>query len=357
MDMYKRHPQDHVGIWFEERRKLGVSDTICWARYTPESGDLKVKKYQHANADGMSVVLHTFKEAGYSDEKIPNCRETAPPSRRQLKDIQNKATPYPKKIKWSYWAPEKRQTTSEFNTLFFSQQETLQIEQRAKSLKVPVTTLALWALNRSASKHLLEPAQQYTWFYPVNLRGAVDYGTKYANYSSGIYLPVENDISITDLHQRIRTKLKSGEHWTAWNQAKIAKWLPGFVIRKLYQYIGKNQFYAGSYSAMGNWSKNVIPEKESQNDLRKERWFGCPPGTKNYPISNCVINWNGQLSLTLKIHPSIIEDSRTALTALCTWGNLLLDMESFDSASVISEGKVLPYSFDETQSLKDTGDD
>src|SRR5690554_7231180 len=80
------------------------------------------------------------------------------------------------------------------------------------------------------------------------LRGAVSHGTDYANYSSGFYLPVNDNISIPELNQRIRNKLKSGEHWLNWQQANIAKYLPGIVIRWIYKAISKKNYYAGNFS-------------------------------------------------------------------------------------------------------------
>jgi len=350
-----RHPKDHVGIWFEQRRKLGINDTICWARYTPESGTLNMHKFQHGNADGMSVILYMLKQAGHGDTEIPKCRELSPPSRKELKVIQKNMKAYPTKIKWQYWNPDIKQTESTFNTLFFSKEETKFIEEKATALNVPLTTLALWALNQSISRHLLKPAQEYTWFYPVNLRGAVDYGTEYANYASGFYLAVSSDISVQALHQRIRHKLRSREHWLNWQQAKIAKYLPGFALRCLYQYIAKKQFYAGSFSAMGTWSKEAVvsPEipqqshKKVRQDLSRERWFGCPPGTKNYPISNCVINWNGQLSLTLKLHPAIRGDAENSLITLCDWGQGLLGAHGTAQDEGGMRESVLTYHYDD----------
>jgi hypothetical protein len=366
MSIFNRHPQDHVGIWFEQRRKLGINDTICWARYTPKWGLLKMHKFQHGNGDGMSVILHMLNEAGHGDTLIPTSRESCVPSKKELKRIQKNNKPYPKNIKWRYWNPDIRQTKSTFNTLFFSKEETKLIEDNAMSLNVPLTTLALWSLNKAVSRHLLEPEQAYTWFYPVNLRGAVDYGTKYANYSSGFYLPVTGNIDIQTLHQQIRHKLKSGEHWLSWQQAKISKYLPRFVIRYLYQYLSKKQFYAGSFSAMGTWSKEAIPTSDMtskmasdialetsltsttkvQEDLSQERWFGCPPGTKNYPISNCVINWNGQLSLTLKLHPSIGDDS-VGVTTLYDWGQGLLSEQDTTVNVRSNRERILSYSYDD----------
>lgn len=348
MSIFKRHPQDHIALWFEQRRKLGVSDTIYWARYTPDTDSINMREFQHAHGDGMSIMKYMLNELGYPDTVIPLCKEKAEPTKAQLKHIQQNIQPYPKTIKWLFWQPEKKLAENSLETLFFSQQETQEIEQRAKGLNVPVTTLILWALNRSAAKHLLENSQEYTWFYPVNLRGAVDYGTDYANYSSGFYLPVTGDISIEELQQRIRNKLKSGEHWLNWQQAKIAKYLPNFIIRWLYKLISKKYFYAGNFSAMGNWmSEDDTAQKTTKfkEDLTKERWFCCAPGTKNYPISACILTWNKQLGLTLKLHPSIVKNDKTVTETLCTWGEGLLEGQVFLPEQAKQQKRIVSYRY------------
>lgn len=349
MSIFERHPKDHVGKWFEQRRKLGICDTVYWGRYTPEKNDLKMQEFQHAHGDGMSIMKHMLTESGHSDVTIPLCRETGLPTKEQLKKIKAGLTPYPKKVKWLFWQENNKLKNNSLETLFFSKQDTQQIEARSKSLGVPLTTLVLWALNRSVAKNLMQPSQEYSWFYPVNLRGAVDYGTDYANYSSGFYVPLNEEISVQALNEKIRNKLKSGEHWFNWQQAKISRYLPNAVIRWLYKFISNRQFYAGNFSAMGEWfnpndERDVASQAHLKEDLSKERWFCCAPGTKNYPISSCMMIWNGQLSLTLKLHPSIVKNEHVALDTLCAWGETLTE-EGISPVEAKKDNRVVSYHY------------
>ncbi|WP_156506121.1 hypothetical protein, partial [Oleiphilus sp. HI0117] len=70
MSIFQRHPKDHVALWFEQRRKLGVSDDIYWGRYTPHTSEqeeaLKVDIFQHANGDGMSIMKHMLNDLGFT---------------------------------------------------------------------------------------------------------------------------------------------------------------------------------------------------------------------------------------------------------------------------------------------------
>jgi hypothetical protein len=359
MTIFERHPKDHLGKWFEQRSKLGVSDAIYWGRYKPDSDRLTMYEFHHAFGDGMSTMKKMLVDAGHHDVVIPVCREASLPTREQLKKIKESVQPYPKKVKWLFWHADNKVSQSTLNSLLLNKEETNIIQQRAKSLGVPVTTLALWALNRSAAKHLLEPTQEYSWFYPVNLRGVVDYNTDYANYSSGFYLPLNGEISIQGLNERIRKKLKSGEHWLNWQQANISRYLPGIVIRWLYTFMSKRQFYAGNFSAMGDWfndtesapvqCETASPQckSKSQDDLSKERWICFAPGTKNYPISSSMITWHGQLTLNLKLHPSIVKNKDIALETLCGWGENLLDAGCIGLEDAKKQKKIVSYTYSE----------
>jgi GR25 family glycosyltransferase involved in LPS biosynthesis len=350
MSMFERHPKDNIGKWFEQRKKLGVSDAIYWGRYKPESNRLTMHEFHHAYGDGMSTMKQMLVDAGHHDVMIPLCREASLPTREQFKKIKENIRPYPKKVKWLFWQADNKQTQNTLNTLLFNKEETKIIQQRAKSLGVPVTTLVLWALNRSAAKYLLQPTQEYSWFYPVNLRGLVDFKTDYANYSSGFYLPLNAEISIQALHERIRKKLKSGEHWLNWYQANISRYLPGIVIRWLYKFISQRQFYAGNFSAMGDWfndADSTLPKckSRSQDDLSKERWLCFAPGTKNYPISSSIITWHGELSLNLKLHPSIVKNEDVALETLCGWGECLLEGGRINPQEAKEQKRIISYTY------------
>lgn len=346
MSIFNRHPKDQVGKWFEQRRKLGVSDTIYWARYTPETDNLKMYTFQHANGDGMSIMKYMLTESGHSHINIPVCKETALPTKEQLTSIKQNIRPYPKKINWLFWNKDRKKLENSLDTLLFSKEETKRIEQIAESLNVPVSTLALWALNHSVAQKLIQKNQEYTWFYPVNLRGAVSHGTDYANYSSGFYLPVNDDISIHELNQRIRDKLKSGEHWLNWQQANIAKYLPNIVIRWIYKAISKKHYYAGNFSAMGDWLSQEDPIATTDHEnIAKERWFCCAPGTKNYPVSGCIMTWNNQLSLTLKLHPSVAKDNNSSIETLCAWGDELLEDLKISPEEAKRQKRIVSYSY------------
>ncbi len=328
MSIFERAQQDHVGKWFEQRRKLGVSDTIYWARYTPETDAIKMHKFQHANGDGMSIMKHMLSELGYRHVEIPNCKEPGIPSKQQLKKIKKNMHSHPKKLNWLFWQANRNIENNLINTFLFNREETSSIRQRARELNIPITTLVFWALNVCAAQKLMHANQDYTWFYPVNLRGAVQYGSPYANYSSGFYLSLNKDVPVQDLHQRIRNKLKSGEHWVNWKQANITKYLPGIAIRWIYRFISKRYFYAGNFSAMGDWLSDedgTYRESAQNGNIAKERWFCSAPGTKNYPISACMLTWNDQLTITLKLHPSIVSDNYTSIETLCAWCENLLE--------------------------------
>lgn len=342
----QRHPRDHVGIWFEQRRKLGISDTIIFGRYWPDTGTVTTQTFQHSTMDGVSCLAWALREiTGQPCSDLPVSRENAPPSPQQLKQIKRQQGSYTKSLQWRYWNRDSKEQNATACTLFLDRQQTIRAEQYAKEAGVSLNTLLLWSLNKAVASRLLTPGQEYTWFYPVNLRGAVHHGTDYSNYSSGFYLPVSDNITLQDLHQRIRERLKAGEYWLSWHQAKISRWLPGFLIRYIYQLISKKQFYAGSFSTLGNWPTENTPADSKQDCLLPdERWFICAPGTANYPVSNAVLIWQGQLTLTLKLHPSITDNTDECEEILCEWGRYLTSEAMSSVAELLQSGKLLKTS-------------
>jgi hypothetical protein len=130
----------------------------------------------------------------------------------------------------------------------------------------------------------------------------------------------------------------------------VSRYLPGIVIRWLYKFISQRQFYAGNFSAMGDWfndADSTLPKckSRSQDDLSKERWLCFAPGTKNYPISSSIITWHGELSLNLKLHPSIVKNEDVALETLCGWGECLLEGGRINPQEAKEQKRIISYTY------------
>ena len=319
----KRHKKDHIGIWFEQRRELGINDNILMARRL--SNETTQKIYQHADMDGVSCLMHFFDRFGLIYNKPPLSKAKSEPNRKQIKAIKKCSKNYEKHIQWKHWNPDKHSKIEHIYSALFTLEQTRAIQERANIEKVSLNTWLFWTLNKACAEKLIKPNQYYSWFYPVNLRGAIDYKTLYSNYSSGFYLSLNSATSLDELRGMIKQNLKTGQYWLSWRSAKISRYLPGFILRILYRYLSKSQFYAGSFSSLGEWTA-VKPEQESNKSKSdvSEDWIACAPGTANYPISNGILVCNEKLSCTLKLHPAITESHEQCLQVLTLWSEYLL---------------------------------
>ncbi|EDM65673.1 possible putitive HlyD family secretion protein, partial [Moritella sp. PE36] len=121
-----------------------------------------------------------------------------------------------------------------------------------------------------------------------------------------------------------------------WWQAHIGKIIGDKGVRRIYQYVSERQFYAGSFSFLGNW-----PLKDDNNPAinQDDMWVCCGIGTKNYPVSTGILLWHEQLSLGLKLHPYIAQDIETTDGLMQSWkqhllqGDLLTTEETTASTS------------------------
>ena len=60
--------------------------------------------------------------------------------------------------------------------------------------------------------------------------------------------------------------------------------------------------WMGTFSNVGSWPPVGSAPGILDPDIV---YIVAPPGTPNFPISVGLITWNGRLSITLKVHPSI----------------------------------------------------
>lgn len=318
-----RKNTDYIAMWFDVRKELGISDAMSIGRLNKLNGVIDWKQYPHSKMDGLGGVATMLREYGYPCYPLPVGRDNSEPSflNALLASLKEKKDSHSKSISWKKNYICGYDNEAVINTHFFTENETKQIKANGKKRKVALSTYILWALNKSIADNLLSSKQSYFWFYPVNLRGAVEGKGDTSNFSSGVNVCVSNDIHARDLQSRIREKLRSSEYWMTWKLAHIGRFIGMQGVRSLYKKMSEKNFYAGSFSYLGSW-----PLKDESNPKKDENeaWVTCGIGTKNYPVSTGVMEWYGQLSLGLKLHPWIANDERIGKKCLSDWKNNLL---------------------------------
>ncbi|CCK74499.1 hypothetical protein OLEAN_C03230 [Oleispira antarctica RB-8] len=323
--------KDYIAMWFDVRKELGISDAMNIGPMNKANGNTQWHTFSHSKMDGIGGIATILREQGYPCQRLPQSGEKSEPSawklyklsksERKKKKSNNTYTPY-KSIRWKNNFSCGNDNTAEIVNAYFDNESTLQIKKNAKKNRVAFSTFLMWALNKAIADNLIEGNQNYYWFYPVNLRGAISLGSDTRNYSSGINICLNNYITPKQLQQEIKDKIKLKEHWSTWKLAHIGKLVGKPGIRYIYNSISKKNFYAGSFSYLGAWP---LQGEKNPTENKSEVWVSCGIGTKNYPVSTGIMEWHGQLTLGLKLHPMICQDVALTQKCLSDWKYNLLE--------------------------------
>lgn len=310
-------PKDYIAMWFDVRKELGINDDMSIGQLNKLNGEISWEHFAHSEMDGVGGVATILRKHGYPCKELPKSGEKEEPTIWELYKLnkefkKDKGYLPPKTIRWKNTYICDNDNTAPIANHYFSVEETTTIKRNAKKNKVAYSTFLMWSLNKAIADNLLDGNQNYYWFYPINLRGVIKLPSDTSNYSSGINVCLRSDITPKELQQEIKSRIKSKEHWSTWKSAHIGKWIGKAGVRYIYNKISQKNFYAGSFSFLGGW-----PLKENNNpeENKDEVWVSCGIGTKNYPVSTGIMEWHGQLTLGLKLHPMICQD--VALTKKC----------------------------------------
>lgn len=309
--------KDYIAQWYEVREEQGVSDRIHLFLHDAQNRLTEWHHFRHRDTDGMGMIAAIKDKLGYTHTPLPHCRDTREPGFwRTLRSVRclprNHAA---KKVQWAEVYSPAEATSAEINPdwRLLNAAELQQLKNTAQQRGVSVASLTLACLNRAVFSTCLQPGSHAWWFYPVNVRGAVQ-GAEQSNLSSGFYLLLDANSSAEAIHAQVKQKLAAREHWWLWKMAHIGRWIGKGGVRFIYQRLSRSQFYLGSFSYLGDWS---LPD-------HPHLLLGvCGAGSANYPIATGVTECNGQLTLALKFHPSVPAAEQAMHKCLQCWQQLL----------------------------------
>jgi hypothetical protein len=340
--MTNKKQKDYISMWFDVRKEQGINDDMSAGLLNTETRKVTWHSFRHRDMDGLGGLAKLLRDYGYPSRTLPVSSDKHKPSLIELFKLMFRAPKIevPKSICWkNTYSNYKQLNPKNSNDApivsgFFSEPDTDLIKSQAKSHKVALGVYLFWALNKAVADNLLDGEQEYHWFYPVNLRGALDFGDDTRNYSSGINVHLSNNIPPVEIQKRIKTQLKSKSYWVLWWQANIGKLIGLSGVRWLYKVVSQRQFYAGSFSFLGSW-----PLKDAGNPPmnRDEVWITCGIGTQNYPVSTGIMLWHNQLTLGLKLHPYICNNISLTEQCMSNWKRNLLKGYGKDSKQGKSE--------------------
>ncbi len=314
---------DYIAQWYEVREEMGIPDTIHLFFHNLSNQQQEWQQHRHRDMDGIGMIANTLEGMGYQFPLLPTCRDKCEPEllsvwKQQRQLPRDKA---PKQVQWKYFRHQRDVVSSEPVVDIIEPALLEHLKDCASMRQVSLASLLLACLNRAAFELLLKPDSTAYWFYPVNVRDQHQGSNDRGNRSSGFYLPVNHDSSAESIHQQVRQRLRSQQHWWLWKQAHIGRLVGKTGVRWIYKTLSRKQHYLGSFSFLGDWSMPQHPQLV----------LGvCGAGTENYPIATGITECNQHLSLALKFHPSICRDEQTSARCLQRWVAILKEESAYE---------------------------
>jgi len=311
--------KDYLAVWFRARRRFGIDDTIYWGWYDPADRSIDWQAWSHADGDGLSALALQMRKIGYPSFPLPVCGETSVPGWRDIIKARKK---YPieesaKTVNWKQTYDPTSGKKFEPEITVFSKEENDLIKACSAARRVSPGNLIFAALGRVVSRELIEGDDPYYWFFPVNVRGATGIKTELSNQVSGVAMRVGPEETAEDWQLQMRQRFKAKEHWMTWKLVRISGALGERIVAWYYRKTSSKIFYAGNCSHLGVW-----PLPHADNPPRADHnkvLAGAAPGTMNYPVSASMIEWYGDLALTIKLHPYICNDQALVRKITDAW--------------------------------------
>ena len=290
--------KDYTAQWFEiYRQHLEPTDIIFSIE---RDNKTELVNFPHEKSDGVGA-LHLMAEK--FNWQIQNQSAIKPKKIGMLKYFINC-------IAFLYWAHPRRNNIWPFTfkkadsvhtlqTLHkFTRDETTALLTKAKWLKVSLNTLLFYALNQTIVEKFDLQQKEISWWIPVNMRPDLGLDVNdpqiNRNYVSNFPVDIFSDTSLTDCQQLISKALKQQKHWATWWWQNIGRFLPAMAIEIIAKRNLQDNYYAGAFSNLGNWTC-----KEQNSNIS---FFVNP--LLSHPIGAGAIIWNGQLNITLRVYPT-----------------------------------------------------
>lgn len=331
--------RDYVGMWFLARRATGIDDNMNLGVMLPDGSQQWYTK-PHAEYDGVSALYLLFKEWGAGYTPMPPSRETHPPSLLELWQrgaLKNTKAP---RCNWRRFAdPDQDYTQGKaISSHVFDKATTHALQQFAKDSGVPLMAWVLWAKHRMVMSELCDQPEGARWLLPVTVRGPVRLAREEMNHSSAVNLDVPANASAKDIQQIIRAALKSGQHWWAWRQAHIGRYIGQRGVNWLYRRISQRTRCGGSFSFIGDWELDWSQSRYPEGTVI----IASPPGSPSYPVSSGILNTNGNLSISLRLFYSMGVGRARRERCLALWRDHLLGLLENQQAKSASTSVTSP---------------
>lgn len=293
--------KNHSSIKFVVAEELGEWMGIIIPIFFPQTQKFKFKFLHHKDHDGISMMTQLFEDEGINLKTFPTLKVAKQPARRHRLQLLKKYIDLTKKVdlRWK----KKIDLTGRpdcFAHIFLDKHTTKEIYELAKQKHSSLTSFLLFHLDKIISSELLEKGSQRKWVMPLNMR--LDPKQKLmGNHSASIIVNLDKNESEESVHKKMSTFLKDQIQWGSQMYSNMAKYIgkrgTKFVAKKI------KDVGTGVFSNLGVWPQGIdasLPEY-----LQNQAWSVVAPASQVLPVAAAMIDWCGQISLTLQFHPSL----------------------------------------------------
>jgi hypothetical protein len=197
-----------------------------------------------------------------------------------------------------------------------SKEETLRLEELARSRGVSVNAWLLWALKEAIVPELVPGSGVLAWHMPVNLRGAFSFEGETGNSNFSLEVTFPPEAGPEEVHKAIWQELRLRRHWV------VAKWMFSFgwilapwIFRRIVRRAASLTPWKGSFSNTGA----MAPRNADAVGDAEQWWIGLNPVAKSGPLGAGCVEWRGRMALSVQIHPALATDPQVARDWISSW--------------------------------------
>ncbi len=312
-----KNKKDYSAIKFHVSEAMGEWMNCLYLKWD-EQEKLCFEFIHHSDSDGASGLTKILEKEGSSVPSVPTQKKIFKASFLEKIFLLKKFVKLTKPVNIE-WAKERRDTTGIASSFFvarFNEEQSRIIDELAKKAKVSTNALLLWALDQGVSQLLLKNDSQRKWVCPINMR--VNQLQRYGNHSASIILnglDHAKETKPTFFQESIRSFLKGQLHWGSQIYSNMARYigLKGTLhIAKKIKEVG-----TGVFSNMGDWPMPDTQCSQYSNSIQNRIFI--TPSTQVLPVAAGAFTWQGRLTLSLQIHPSLGQSEDVAEKLFRQW--------------------------------------
>ena len=300
---------DWIGMLYKVDKRLGRTDTITFVSFLNEAKPRK-HHFSHEQTDGMGALVKLMHQSRVSSFKAPSRRDArlklSSMSRgvqKFARDLKPTQTMFKKETQRSASAPAPKPQENEAYFILDKHSSQLLFD-RLKSEKLNVTATLLHFCHEFIRDHfMISGNAPQKWLLPLNMRTSFEHSCV-QNRSTGIGIDLSGSESLEETTQRYFASLNPIAAKLTYWASKIGCVVGEEVLFRLAKLRGSKNNWIGTFSSLGRFD---FSSQDSQERLAipEALVFWPPAGSPCFPIGFGLVNWNGCLSLGLRVHPSL----------------------------------------------------